>query len=216
MNITKYKTIIFDCDGVVLDSNKVKTEAFYRSVLPYGEDLANEFILYHRNNGGISRYKKFEYFLSEIVSKEIEGLGYNMLLENYAKEVFNGMLSCNVAEGLQVLKDKTLGKNWLIASGGAQEELRDIFLQRGMIDLFDGGIYGSPDTKEIIFQRELGTKNIQTPALFLGDSKYDFLASQKFEEIDFIFLSGWTEVQEWESWIKENHIPTTKNIVTLL
>ncbi|NLC22432.1 MAG: HAD family hydrolase, partial [Halomonadaceae bacterium] len=30
-----YLTLVFDCDGVVLDSNRVKTEAFYQATLPY-------------------------------------------------------------------------------------------------------------------------------------------------------------------------------------
>ena len=60
-----YKSIIFDCDGVLLDSNTIKSEAFYQSVLPFGQKYADEFIQYHKNNGGISRYKKFEYFLNK-------------------------------------------------------------------------------------------------------------------------------------------------------
>ena len=38
--ITDYASLVFDCDGVVLNSNKVKTEAFYQAVLPYGEAAA--------------------------------------------------------------------------------------------------------------------------------------------------------------------------------
>ena len=59
-NLTSYKTIIFDCDGVILNSNKVKTQAFY--------DLA--FFKITKlcvNNGGISRHKKISYLLSTIL-----------------------------------------------------------------------------------------------------------------------------------------------------
>ena len=28
-NFYKYKSLVFDCDGVLLDSNKIKSDAFY-------------------------------------------------------------------------------------------------------------------------------------------------------------------------------------------
>lgn len=206
VDLSKYKTIIFDCDGVVLDSNKVKSDAFFLAALPYGQKAAQEFVEYHKANGGVSRYKKFQYFLENIIEDEISSLGYNELLDAYAKEVVEGMISCEVTKGLEKLREETRYVNWLIASGGDQAELREIFTKRKLIDLFDGGIFGSPDTKENIFQREIEKNNIKTPALFLGDSKYDYLASSKVEGIDFIFISQWSEVINWEKWTKENNI----------
>ena len=201
MNLNKYKTLIFDCDGVVLDSNKVKSDAFYKAALPYGEDAANALLEYHKNTGGVSRYKKFRYFLDTIVENELENFGYDVLLELYASEVMDGMLTCNVAENIDKLREETKDTKWLIVSGGDQEELRDIFKQRKLDTLFDGGIFGSPDTKEVILEREISNSNIQLPALFLGDSKYDRKASLS-SELDFIFISDWTEVNDWVSWTK--------------
>ena len=63
MKITDYKTIVFDCDGVVLDSNKIKTQAFFNSAISYGEIKAQELVNYHIERGGVSRYKKFEWFI---------------------------------------------------------------------------------------------------------------------------------------------------------
>ena len=56
LNLSSYKTIIFDCDGVILNSNKIKTEAFYNVTATYGIEAANELVSYHKLNGGISRY----------------------------------------------------------------------------------------------------------------------------------------------------------------
>jgi hypothetical protein len=66
--------------------------------------------------------------------------------------------------------------------------LRDIFDQRNLAELFDGGIFGSPDPKDQILSRELGNGNIQQPAVFLGASKFDYIASNGVG-LDFIFLS---------------------------
>ena len=60
--LSKYKNLFFDCDGLILNSNKIKTQAFKEVVSQYGEKASNELQNYHIKNGGISRYKKFNYF----------------------------------------------------------------------------------------------------------------------------------------------------------
>ena len=61
-----YKTIIFDCDGVILNSNKIKTESFYKVAKKFGEKEAIKLVKFHLSNGGISRYEKFKFFLEII------------------------------------------------------------------------------------------------------------------------------------------------------
>jgi phosphoglycolate phosphatase-like HAD superfamily hydrolase len=188
MDLNNYKTLIFDCDGVILNSNQVKTQAFYNAALAYGEKAAQSLVDYHVKNGGISRYKKFELFLTEIVPQGLTSPNLQELLALYAKEVRQGLLTCEVAEGLLELRQQTAITKWLIVSGGDQNELRDIFEQRNLARLFDGGIFGSPDSKDQILSRELANGNIQQPAVFLGDSKFDYIASNGVG-LDFIFLS---------------------------
>ncbi|AEJ12006.1 MULTISPECIES: HAD family hydrolase [Pseudomonas] len=214
LNPASYATLVFDCDGVLLDSNKVKTQAFYQAALPYGEIAAQALADYHVANGGVSRYKKFSYFLEHIVTKHIEGVTLENLLDRYAEFVRSGLLSCDVAIGLQELRDNTPNTRWLVVSGGDQAELREIFTQRKLDGLFDGGIFGSPDIKEDILSREQSRTNIIAPALFIGDSKYDYKAASE-AKIDFVFMSDWSEVINWEQWCLENEIFALANISNL-
>ncbi|HEY0924868.1 HAD family hydrolase [Rheinheimera pacifica] len=214
MKVTDYQTLVFDCDGVVLHSNKVKTEAFLKAALPYGEAAANQLVNYHVARGGISRYKKFEWFLHNVVAEQ-DGPKLEQLLEAYAAEVKDGLLTCEIADGLEQLREKTQHTNWLIVSGGDQQELREIFAARGIAELFDGGIFGSPDSKDIILTRELTNNNIRLPALFLGDSKYDYQAATT-AGLHFIFLKKWSEVQDFESWCDENYIENCLSLNELL
>jgi len=203
-----YNTLVFDCDGVVLDSNKVKTQAFYKAVLPYGPAAAQALVGYHVANGGVSRYEKFAYFLNTLVPEyapAVDGPDFDALLRAYASEIHHGLLHCKVAEGLNELRETTTGTRWLIVSGGDQSELRAVFEQRGLSDLFEGGIFGSPDTKGTILSRELEKGNITLPALFIGDSTYDYQASNKVG-LDFIFVKCWTEVEHYECWLAEKNI----------
>jgi len=202
-----YATFVFDCDGVVLDSNKVKTEAFRQAAMPYGHEAANALVAYHVANGGISRYRKFECFLSEIAPKDVQGPNLENLLQRFGRAVVEGLETCDIAPGLAELRQATRNARWLIVSGGDQGELRDVFARRELSEMFDGGIFGSPDTKEQILHREISSGNILKPALFLGDSKYDFHASTH-AGIDFIFLSMWTEVEDWHAFTQTNSIRT--------
>jgi phosphoglycolate phosphatase-like HAD superfamily hydrolase len=213
-HLLSYQTFVFDCDGVILNSNKIKTEAFYQSTLAYGKLAAQALVEYHVANGGISRYKKFAYFLDEVVptlSNEVFGPNLEELLENYAKIVLDGILSCEVAEGLEKLRSETPDAKWLIVSGGDQDELRYVFNKRGLAKYFDGGIFGSPDNKNIILSREIKNGNIQHPAIFLGDSKYDY-QSAKSVSIDFTFLSNWSEINNYKIWCQQHNIPSYQSI----
>jgi phosphoglycolate phosphatase-like HAD superfamily hydrolase len=197
LEMLKYKTLVFDCDGVILDSNKIKTEAFYQAALPYGEAAAQALVNYHVQNGGISRYRKFEYFLQTIIGVSIDPTALDLLLSAYASSVKEGLLTCAIAPGLHELRQALPNSRWSVVSGSDQEELRQVFAARHLINYFDGGIFGSPDTKDEILCRELANGNIQTPAIFMGDSRYDYEAARK-AGLDFIFISQWTEYFGWK------------------
>jgi phosphoglycolate phosphatase-like HAD superfamily hydrolase len=215
--LEEYIALAFDCDGVVLDSNRVKTEAFRKATLPYGRAAAQAMVDYHVANGGVSRYKKFAHFLEHLVHIDVEDKcsAMDVLLANYALYVRHGLLSCEIAPGLDALRRQTASARWLIVSGGDQAELRDVFAQRGIAEFFDGGIFGSPDSKEEILTRELASANIQQPALFLGDSKYDYLAARS-AGLDFVFISGWSELENWNEWVVAHQLSHAQGVQNLV
>ena len=60
--LTKYNSFVFDNDGVIMDSNAAKTDAFAKALEGEDQELIEEFLQYHKDFGGISRFEKFEYF----------------------------------------------------------------------------------------------------------------------------------------------------------
>jgi len=214
MILDDYRTLVFDCDGVVLDSNRLKTEAFRQAALPYGSEAAEALVAWHVANGGISRYRKFAHFLSEIVPAGASGPDLDALLASYAAAVREGLLGCAVAPGLAELRARTERARWLIVSGGDQAELREVFAARGLRGMFDGGIFGSPETKDTILARELEAGTIARPALFLGDSTYDHRAA-KAAGLDFVFVFGWTEVRNWPEFVAANGLQAIETIDAL-
>lgn len=214
-NLADYRCLVFDCDGVVLDSNAVKTRAFHEVALPFGDSAAQAFVDYHQANGGISRYRKFEYFLQDIVKAEDVQALLPGLLEQYAAAVRQGLLDCAVAPGLQALRAQLPDSRWLIVSGGDEAELRDVFSARGLDRLFDGGIFGSPTPKDSILARELASGNIAGPALFLGDSRFDYQCAHG-AGLDFVFLDGWSEFHDATAFFADKSVAVRRDIQALL
>lgn len=203
--LSTYKCWIFDCDGVLLNSNEVKTEAFRTSVIGYGSEKADELVNYHILNGGISRFKKFDYFFEAILGRAPKKGEMDELLKSFAKVTIEGLLNCDEAEGLRELLDAIPSDvPKLVVSGGAQSELREIFKQRGLAPYFTA-IYGSPDTKEAILIRERKNNVLSDPAIYIGDSRYDYEAATACG-LDFIFVYGWTEFKDWQEYFSNKDV----------
>jgi phosphoglycolate phosphatase-like HAD superfamily hydrolase len=200
---------------VVLDSNVVKTEAYFRTAKNLGaSDIqAQALVDYHVKLGGISRYHKFDWYLREVLHKPVTEVAVKALLDGFSKELEEGLMQCDLAKGLFDLREKT-DSNWLILSGGDQQEIRDLFAKRKIAHMFDGGLFGSPDNKDEVLAREISNGNIRFPALFLGDAKYDFEAATR-AGLDFVFISDWTEVPDWQAYCQKNHINVKPNIKAL-
>ena len=216
----KYKSIIFDCDGVILNSNEIKTASFKKILIQFNSNAVNEFLNYHKNNGGVSRYIKIDYFLKSILPKYSNSVKnkdhtLSLLLEKYSHECKNSLYSSEVVSGLEKLKEITCNIPWTIVSGGDQKELRDVFEYKNLIKYFDGGIYGSPEKKIDIIKREINRGLINYPALFIGDSKLDHTVAKSLN-IDFLFATNWTDFKGYQDYCDCNAINTISSVAELI
>lgn len=216
IDLTKYKTIVFDCDGVVLDSNITKIDAYFRTAKKYGatDAQAQALVTHHVQFGGISRHPKFVWYIEEILKETATKVAVQEYLDSFSLAVKKGLMRCKIADGLHELRNKSPNARWLIVSGGEQQEIRDLFDKRELSDSFDGGLFGSPDNKDEILAREKENGNIKFPAIYIGDSKYDYESSKR-AGLDFVFLSGWTDVPDWKAYCAENKINVCQNIKSL-
>ena len=216
-DIKKYKTIVFDCDGVVLNSNHLKIQAYFDVAIQFGanQTQAKALVDHHIALGGISRYPKFEYFLREIMHQAVTDDAMDDLLNAFTTQVTRLLSTCEVSPYLDALKHATKESQWMILSGGDQAEIRQIFKLRQLDKFFEGGVFGSPDNKDLVLAREKDNGNIQFPALFIGDSRYDYQASTK-AGLDFVFLSDWTDVPDWTLFCEQNNINTFNNLGALI
>ena len=138
----------------------------------------------------------------------------NDLLKALNTQVLKLLNECEIAQGLSTLRYKTKSSKWMVASGGDEKELNQLFKEKKIDHFFDEGIYGSPASKHEIIELQQKKLNF-SPALFLGDSLYDMHTAQKYN-LDFIFVSSWTDLSNWEQICADGEIMTIHRINDLI
>lgn len=208
----EYRGVVFDCDGVLLDSNKLKTLAFKKVSEPFGAEASERLVTYHVKNGGISRYQKFRWFYEEVLGQPMREDEIASLVEQFGQLVKNGLEKCSITPALRDFKAFTGDIPWFVVSGSDQNELRDHFHNAGLESLFLGGVHGSPRTKFDICSELLADGSLTEPIVFFGDSKLDHEVAEYFG-FDFVFVSAWTEFKGWEKYVELHCIKSVPFVV---
>lgn len=170
---------IFDCDGVLLDSNALKVEAFRRTLVPhFDEAVVASFLDHHRRHGGVSRYVKFERLVTaEVPERERPGL-LDELLTSFSRECIELYAESSLTEGaLECLDWLGARATLYVASGSDEDELRTVFATRGLASRFEA-VYGSPTPKDHLVRRIVSDLGPAEKAFFVGDAVKDFEAAR--------------------------------------
>lgn len=176
---------------------------------------AQALVDHHVAKGSFPRNGKIEYYFQHILKQTLTPELMQQYLHTFDEILDVALLECDVAAGIDDLKKATSQARWMLLSGGDQAELRRVFPKRNLAYLFEAGIFGGPDKKEEVLAREKTNGNIVFPALFVGDSKYDYQAATS-AGLDFVFLSDWTEVQDWQAFCALNSIHNERGLSDLV
>lgn len=196
LNLDKYECIIFDCDGVLLQSNEAKAHAFRHALSGADNALIERFVDYHHEHGGVSRHIKLTMFHRDWEKAADWQERVTRSLARFSEAAMSVLLSCPEVPGARLLVEQLAAKGTplFVVSGADEGELRELLAQRGLSKYFKQ-ILGGPTEKQELLRRLDGTGDIIRPALFFGDSRTDMEAATS-SELDFIFVSGhtgWTD-----------------------
>tara|TARA_X000001036_G_C20498545_1_gene732894 strand:- start:257 stop:907 length:651 start_codon:yes stop_codon:yes gene_type:complete len=192
--MSKIKAIIFDYDGVIAESNKVKSDAYEKMYSKYGTDVVKKVMNHHKNNGGISRFKKFKLYHKMFLSDEISDTKLNKLCEDYSKIVVSGVINSPYVDGVYNFISNNFEKySFFISTGTPTNEIIEI-LEKKNIKVFFKEIYGSPDEKKFHVSEILKKFNFKrNEVIFVGDAISDRDAA-RLNKIKFI--GRYTESEE--------------------
>ena len=139
--LANYEVYIFDCDGVILDSNKLKIEAMKNTLEANfsSKRLIDECIEYFSHNFGKSRFHHVAHFLDSILKprKENKSQLELIILEEFSKHCRTLYMSAKLTPGFMEFLVQCDGKRY-VASGSEQNELREVFVKRGLNKYFNG------------------------------------------------------------------------------
>lgn len=173
------KVILWDFDGVIMNSNEVRDFGFQEVLKDYPSEQVEKLMKYHNENGGLSRYVKFNYFFNEIRGDKINQDEINKWAGKFSEIMLKNLKNeaLLIQETIQFIKNNHKDYTMHIVSGSDQQELREICSAIGITPYFKS-IHGSPIHKNILVQ-ELLEKYDYNPfeCILIGDSINDYQAS---------------------------------------
>lgn len=184
--LSSKKNYIFDFDGVLVDSVEIKTEAFAYLYSAYGNEVVNKVVEFHRDNGGMSRYKKIEYFHEQLLGESISKADMNVLDKKFSEYVVNSVINAPEILGAEKLLKKLSSTNQCaVCSATPDKEIKTIVSSRGWNDYFNY-VFGSPDSKTDNINKVLAQSGMtKEDSIFFGDAYADYEAAKSCN-IDFI------------------------------
>ena len=174
------KAVIFDFDGVIVESAGIKTSAFRKLFEPDYPEKVDTIVDYHIRNMGISRFVKFRHIYENILKLPLTVIEEERLGRKFSGIVFEEIIEAPFVGGAREFILKNQEKYMMfVVSGTPDEELRDILKLRKISDLFKE-IHGTPASKPQIINGILKRHSLrEEEAVFVGDAESDMRASEE-------------------------------------
>ncbi len=177
--MTQFNKLFFDFDGVILDSHPIREAGFQFIFDEFPSENVDALIEYHKDNGGLSRYHKIDYFYDAIAKTDAS----SDIRKKKATQ-FSDFMRSNLTDKKFLIDDVVAFINnnhtrydMHVISGSDQDELRFLCASLGL-DHYFHSILGSPTSKDILIGQALKENNYSTEeVVYIGDAKNDYDAS---------------------------------------
>lgn len=194
---------IFDCDGVILDSNPVKIAAFRAALAHEDPALVEAFIAEHRRTGGVSRYAKLARFYGELHPVADPRAAIDLALERFGAAARAGLQTCPEVPGVRELLIALARRNVPVhvVSGGDEAEVHEALELHGLAALVSG-IHGSPTPKREHLERLRDEGELLPGGVYFGDAELDMHLAEYFG-LEFVFVASVSDWQQGRDVVRE-------------
>lgn len=175
----KIKTVIFDFDGVIVESNQIKESAFVEIFKdhPAEHEAMQKF---RRENPVKDRYAIFEFTAKEVFKSQEPKELQDKWAKAYQTLTRNGISDCSFVSGaLELLNEFNKKIPLYVSSLTPEPELKWLVEKRGLAPYFKN-VFGKPRNKPETILHILEIEKIsKNDAVFVGDSTEDLKAAEK-------------------------------------
>ncbi|MEV9594164.1 HAD-IA family hydrolase [Aliarcobacter butzleri] len=174
------KNILWDFDGVILDSMKIKGFGFTKLFEKYDIESIKLLEDYHYKHGGVSRFEKIKYFFNEILQKNITEDEISILAKKFGKIIEQRIYDKSnlIHDSLDFIKNNYFKYNFHIVSGAEHRELNSLCKYFDLKKYFIT-INGSPIKKNILIKSIIEKYDYnKEETILIGDAITDYNAAK--------------------------------------
>jgi phosphoglycolate phosphatase-like HAD superfamily hydrolase len=195
------KALIFDFDGVILESVDIKTAAFRELFAAYPQHLS-KILAYHIEYGGVSRQEKIKYFYKNILNEALSSEKLDALCQRFQDLVMEKVIVAPFVAGADRLLEQCLNRyQMFVVSGTPQDEVREIVERRGLKKYFNQ-VFGSPEKKNVLTSQILKVNSLKPKeVIFIGDAITDLNAAK---DTGVYFIGRCEDLNA--GWLKDSHV----------
>ncbi len=172
------KAIVFDFDGVLVESVDIKGQAFVALYEDQSEEIQRQVLSYHNQNGGVTRFDKIRYYEEILLGRQVSQSQVEKLADRFGVIVEEKVTHCPWIAGAQeFLRTYATHIPLYIASATPEDELHRIVKGRGAFEYFKA-VFGTPVKKKehlanILREERYAPKDI----VMVGDAMTDYDAA---------------------------------------
>lgn len=175
------KNVLWDFDGVIIDSMTIRDYGFREIFKEFDKVLVEKLIEYHSINGGLSRFHKIRYFFNEILKKDIDDKEVKIYADKFSLIMRKELVKSKyfILDSVNFIKENYKKYNFHIVSGSEHDEL-NFLCQKLQINHYFHSINGSPTPKIELVKNLLIKENYKkSETILIGDSVNDYEAAVK-------------------------------------
>ncbi|SOC52079.1 Phosphoglycolate phosphatase, HAD superfamily [Chromohalobacter canadensis] len=176
---THFDALVFDCDGVILDSASLKRAAFADFYNDQPPALYQAILAYLSRGGGQPRDVKFHHIEAHILGRSINHHYIRELSSAFSRYIEAQVVNAPVLPGAVEFLERWRGRVPLyLLSATPQAELRRVISQRQLAAYFDD-VLGAPPDKTNGLNSLIATRYHEAArTVMVGDSYNDYRAAR--------------------------------------
>jgi len=174
-----FDALVFDCDGVILDSASLKRSAFAEFYRDQPPALYQAILAYLSRGGGQPRDVKFHHIEAHILGRPINNHYIRELSSAFSQYVEAQVANAPALPGAVEFLERWRGRLPLyLLSATPQEELRRVISQRQLAGYFND-VLGAPPDKTNGLSSLIATQYYDASrTVMIGDSYNDYRAAR--------------------------------------